>query len=290
MSNMNFICKVTIIIPLLPGKFIVANAVIWINEQFNSVSTNYANLFDLMMCSFNRNWFHIELITKKWNWFPNIDPINWSFTTTSRNSRSDLIGTVHLALQHLMMWWRRCSFSKCVQSFKIVYCTCLFHLGPLDFNLFDSFLNCSIDFNNILKYSIPGDIDYTQAWTAPIIKSMISRVNTYQMTINYCNDYFKHHVRYLTCTSNWKHWSQSCYWSTMGSHLAAVYVQDGVQCLWSHLAGRYMWFGRWKAASNGSFHCVRVTSEVDVSPHQSQYQESDVFALLQMSERRQQAL
>jgi len=46
----------------------------------------------------------------------------------------------------------------------------VFRIGQLDFHHFDSFLNCFIDFNNILNYLIPWDIGYTQACTSPRTK------------------------------------------------------------------------------------------------------------------------
>ena len=47
------------------------------------------------------------------------------------------------------------TFQNCVSSFKLIYCTCFFHVGPLDFNCFDGFLNYSINFKTILNYLIP---------------------------------------------------------------------------------------------------------------------------------------
>jgi len=86
------------------------------------------------------------------------------------------------------------TFQKLVQSFQLIYCTSFFHVCPLDFNCFNGFLNCSVHFKSILNYSIPWDIDYTQACTTPITKIMTPRVITHQMSIHRCNDYFMHWV------------------------------------------------------------------------------------------------
>jgi len=75
-----------------------------------------------------------------------------------------------------------------------MYLTCFFHVGHLDSSCFDGLLNCSIDSKNILNYLIPWDIDYTQASTTPITKSKTARVNTLQISIDHCNNYFKHQV------------------------------------------------------------------------------------------------
>jgi len=62
MSHVNFICELTIIIPLLPWLFSVADEVSWTVEQFNSVPTDYVNWFNFMMLTFDSNWFPIELL------------------------------------------------------------------------------------------------------------------------------------------------------------------------------------------------------------------------------------
>jgi len=86
------------------------------------------------------------------------------------------------------------TFQRLGYSFRLIQCTCFFEVGPLDFNHFDSFLNCSIDIKNIPNYSIPWDIDYTQACTTTITKIETPRVNAHQISINCSNDYFKHRI------------------------------------------------------------------------------------------------
>jgi len=43
-------------------------------------------------------------------------------------------------------------------------------MDPLDFNCFDGFLNCSIDFMYIFNHLIPWEIDYKEAYTTRIAK------------------------------------------------------------------------------------------------------------------------
>jgi hypothetical protein len=73
-------------------------------------------------------------------------------------------------------------------------CTYFFHIGPLDYNRFDSFWNSSIDIRNILNYSIPWDIDYIQSGTTPLTIIKIVRVNTHQISLYYSNHHLKHRV------------------------------------------------------------------------------------------------
>jgi len=130
----------------------------------------------------------------KWNWFPKMDPTDLSFSTFSTNNLSNLFSIFHHSLKSSMKWSRHRHISKCVYSSEAIYCTGFCHVGPRDFNCFDGFLNCYIDFKNILNYSIRWDIDYTQACTTPIRKIKTSRVNTHQVSIYCCNDYFKRRV------------------------------------------------------------------------------------------------
>jgi len=75
------------------------------------------------------------------------------------------------------------TFQKLVQSFKLIYCTCFFLIGSLHFNQLNSFLNCSMDFRNILNYLIPWDINYTQACTTPITKIQSKHSSDYYMSL-----------------------------------------------------------------------------------------------------------
>jgi len=122
-------------------------------------------------------------ISKKWNWFPKIDPTHRSFSTFCKDNSSNVFQFFHHASKRAMMWSHRRDISKHVSSFKPSYCTWIFNIGPLDFNRFDGFLNSSIDFKNIPNYSIPWDNDHTQACTTPITKIETPRVNTDQISI-----------------------------------------------------------------------------------------------------------
>ena len=144
--------------------------------------------------------------------------------------------------------------------------------------------------NNILNYLFPWDIDYTQACTTPIAKIKTPRVNIHQISIYHCNDKFKHQVELFTCRTNWKPSSQSCCSSTTTSYLAADSAERGVQAHGSRYDGGFRMFRCRKEARHGGFHCARVASEVDISPRQSPYQESDLSAQFQMSEPSQEAL
>ena len=135
------------------------------------------------VCRKELEWRIEWYMSKKWNWFTKMDPTHWSFSTFSTNNLSDSFAIFHHASKHSMMWSCRRDISKRVWSFKLIYWTCFFHVGPQDFNCFDGFLNCSIDFNNILNYLIPWYIDYTQACTTPITKIKTPRVNTHQISI-----------------------------------------------------------------------------------------------------------
>jgi len=123
-------------------------------------------------------WHFLWYIRKKWNWFPKMDPMHRSTSTFFTNDPSYLFAIFDHASERSMMWSRRCDISQCVYSFKVIYCPCFFQVGHQDFNRFDSFSNCSIDFKNILNYLIPWDIDYTQACTTPNTKIMTQRGNT----------------------------------------------------------------------------------------------------------------
>jgi hypothetical protein len=107
-----------------------------------------------------------------------MDPTHWSISTFSTNNLSDLFAIFHHASKCSTMWSCRRDITKRVQSCKLNYWTCFVHGGHLDFNPFHGFLNCSIDFKNILNCLISWDIDYTQACTTPILKIKTARVNT----------------------------------------------------------------------------------------------------------------
>jgi len=69
-------------------------------------------------------------------------------------------------------------------NIKLIHCTCFFDISPLDFNTFDSFFNCSIDFKNIVTYLVPWDYNNAQACTTPITKIKTLRVNTSDINIS----------------------------------------------------------------------------------------------------------
>jgi len=117
-------------------------------------------------------------ISKKCNWFLKMHPTHRSFSTLSTNNPSDLFAIFHHASKRSMMWSHYRDISKHVQSLKLIYCIFFFHIGHLDFNRFDGYLNCSIDFKNILNHLIPWVIDYTEAGTTPIAKIGTPRGNT----------------------------------------------------------------------------------------------------------------
>jgi len=108
-------------------------------------------------------------ISKKRNWFLKMDPMLRSFSTFSTNNVSKWFAFLPHASKSSMMWSHCHDISKTclVISVNLLH---WFHIGPLDFDLFDSVLNCFIDFKDILNYLIPWDIDYTQACTTPITK------------------------------------------------------------------------------------------------------------------------
>ena len=112
-----------------------------------------------------------------------MDPTYQSFSTFSTDNLSDLFAIFHQPSKRWMMWLCRRVIPKCVSSFKLIYGTYFFHVDPLDFNWLDSFLNCSIDFKDILNYLIPWDIHYTEACTPPITKIKTPRVNTHEIYI-----------------------------------------------------------------------------------------------------------
>jgi len=62
MSNVNFICKLSIVIPQLPCLFSMANAVSSTVELINFVTSNSVNLFNSAMCTFARKCFPTELV------------------------------------------------------------------------------------------------------------------------------------------------------------------------------------------------------------------------------------
>jgi len=68
-----------------------------------------------------------------------------------------------------MMWLRhRNIWTTClVIADNLLY---VFHVRSLDLNRFNSVLKCFIDFQAIVKYVIPPDIDYTQTCTTPITR------------------------------------------------------------------------------------------------------------------------
>jgi len=81
----------------------------------------------------------------------------------------------------------------------------------------------------------------------------------------------------------------SCSSTTM-CYLAAASAEKGVQPLGSRVEGWYGWFQHRMEAYDGSFHCARVASDVDVSAGQLPCEQSDVLALLQRAEPRLEAL
>jgi len=112
-----------------------------------------------------------------------MDHTHWSFSTFSTNIPRDRFPIFHHATNHWIMWSHCHKIPKRVLWFKLIHCTGLFHVGPLDLNHFDGSLNCSIDFTYILNYLIPWDIDYTEACTTPITQIQTPRVNTHQISI-----------------------------------------------------------------------------------------------------------
>jgi len=171
-----------------------------------------------------------KINSKKWNWFPKVDPMHWSFSTFSINNPSDLFAIFHHASKRSIMSSRGCNISTRVYSFKLIYCTCFFDVVPLDFNPFDRFLNCFIDCKNILKYLICWDIDYTQACTTPITNIKTPRVNKSDFYIS-LQRLLQARVEQSTCKTNWKHWSQLCCSSTTTSYLAEASAEQGEQLL-----------------------------------------------------------
>jgi len=60
------------------------------------------------------------------------------------------------------------TFPKLVQFINWIYCTCFLHVGPVDYNRFDSLLNCCTDLKDIIMCLIPWDNHYTQACPTPV--------------------------------------------------------------------------------------------------------------------------
>ena len=68
MSNINFFCKLTIVIPQLPWLFSMTTAVLLSIELVDSVISDYVNLFNITMCAFASKCFSIELVTCTDGW------------------------------------------------------------------------------------------------------------------------------------------------------------------------------------------------------------------------------
>jgi len=107
-------------------------------------------------------------ISKMRNSLSKMYTMHQCFSTFSSDNLSDKFAIFHHALNRSMISSRRHDIIQCVQAIKVIYCTCFFQVGALDFNHVDGFLTCSIDLQNILHYFIPWDVDYTQACTTSI--------------------------------------------------------------------------------------------------------------------------
>jgi len=68
MSNMNFLCKPTIVIPQLPGLFRMAKAVSSTVKLVNSVTSECVNSFHCAMCAFASKCIPIELVPCSNGW------------------------------------------------------------------------------------------------------------------------------------------------------------------------------------------------------------------------------
>jgi len=94
----------------------------------------------------------IVCTSKKWNWFPKMNPTHQSFCTLCTWYRGEVLAIFQHSSKHSMMWSHCHDSSKCVYSFKLLYFSGFFHVYPLDFNCFASFLNCCIDLKNMSNY------------------------------------------------------------------------------------------------------------------------------------------
>jgi len=140
-----------------------------------------------------RSWLKGEIGFWKWTPCTNTSPHSPQMIRATYLQSSTMVWSVQWCDRVLT------ASEKPVQSFKLIYCTCFFDVSPLDYNHFDGFLNCRIDFKDILNYLIAWDIDYTEACTTPITKIKTPRVNIHRILIYRCNDYFKHLVESSTC-------------------------------------------------------------------------------------------
>jgi hypothetical protein len=98
------------------------------------------------------------------------DPTYWSISIFSTNNPSDLFTIFHHASRLSMMTFHCHNILIRALSCMLSHYSWIIEVNSADFDCFDSFLNFSIDFTNILNYLIPWDIDYTQACTTPRTK------------------------------------------------------------------------------------------------------------------------
>jgi hypothetical protein len=73
------------------------------------------------------------------------------------------------------------------------------------------------------------------------------------------------------------------------SYQAVASAEESEQFFGLYMYGQYKWFQYQNVTYDGSFYCGRVASVVDACQQESPYQQSNVSALLQMSEHRQEA-
>jgi len=107
------------------------------------VSINYrANWIDEYM-------FLKYYISKKWNWFPKMNPTHRFISTSSINNPRDYVQSS--TILRSVPWCDHVGriSQRHVQWLKLIYYTAAFDVGPVNFDPFDAFSNCSIDFKNI---------------------------------------------------------------------------------------------------------------------------------------------
>lgn len=138
-------------------------------------------------------YFTLCYISRKQYWFLTIVCMCQSFFGLSTNNPGNILNTFHHASNYSIILLYHHNISKAFQPFWLLYCPCFFHLCLLDFNLFDKFLNCSINFENIVNYSILCDIYYIHACTTSIIEIKTHSFNIH-LIIYYGNDYFNHQL------------------------------------------------------------------------------------------------
>jgi len=144
MSNMNFVCKLTIVIPRLFCLFSQTKAVSVTVELFKSVSSDSTNSFHFVMCAWASKWFLIKMV-------PYSD--RWSRT-----------------------WWQMIHIMQGLQDFGILQCELNCHNGTWlrSIPVVDRFLRTLREAHKALQMIWIIRLHQSWIWTHSVMENIVT--------------------------------------------------------------------------------------------------------------------